>query len=94
MTDYTSLQRTIDARHGKAIDSDAKPKVMSLGRCVVERDGPGYVVMFPDGSVKVFMAYAKASEAIKKYYAKRTPKDAIGVGEIVSYDGSITKVTI
>jgi hypothetical protein len=70
-----------------------KPTVANLGICVIERDGKAFLVMFPDGSVRGFSDYSVAVNQISKYFAKHTPKDAIGVGQFVSYDGSIvTKV--
>lgn len=71
-----------------------KPKVEVIGTCVIERDGDGFLVMFCDGSVRPFTDYVRAVKSISKYFAKHTPKDAIGVGQIVYYDGSTaTKVS-
>ncbi len=71
-----------------------KPKVKSLGTCVIERNGKDFLVMFANGSVKSFPEYLAAVKSISKYFAKHTPKDTIGVGQMTSYDGSIeTKVT-
>ena len=72
----------------------AAPKIANLGNCVIESNQGEFLVMFADGNVRRFAGYATACHAISRYFAKHTPKDAIGVGQIVSYDGSITTKAI
>ncbi len=76
--------------HTHCVTPAPAPPVVNLGNCVVERDSTGFLVMFANGDVQAFRTYTKAQKAINEYFAKRTPKDAIGVGQMVSYDGSIT----
>jgi hypothetical protein len=71
-----------------------KPKVKNLGTCVVERGGAGFLVMFADGSVRGFVSLVKAYEAISKFFARKTPSDSIGVGQITTYDGSTSAAVV
>lgn len=71
-----------------------RPKVQYLGTAVIEQDGQGRLVMLPDGAVSGYLDHSAAISAIKKYFRKVTPKDAIGVGEIASFDGSLSAVTV
>ena len=65
-----------------------KPKVEMTGQITVEKDGGAILVGFPDGGVKAFVRRANATRAIKRYFERHTPKNAIGVGQVVSYDGT------
>jgi hypothetical protein len=59
-----------------------KPAVQKQGMCVVERDGDGFLVMFPDGNLQGAMTKAQAEKACSQWFKQHVDADSIGVGTI------------
>lgn len=62
----------------------AKPeiKIQKQGTCIVERDGPVFMVMTPDGCISG-APHRKAAEKLCRDYFKRTvAAGSAGIGQI------------
>lgn len=59
-----------------------KPKVVYQGMIVAERDGQGFLMMFPDGKIEFAVDRQTAEKKATKWMQKNLDKEAIGVGKI------------
>lgn len=52
-----------------------------IGKVVVEWDGAGFFVMFPDGDVRTYATAARVERAARKWFEKNTTKASVGTIE-------------
>ena len=71
MTDDQKADRDMLAAH-----------VATQGKCVVEKDGRGYLVMFPDGVIEYAPSRDAAEKRCKRWFRENLESTDIGIGEI------------
>lgn len=59
-----------------------KPKTQALGQVTVERDGPGYVYLLPDGTTGAGTRQ-QVERAVQRWAAAHTEPDAVSELQIV-----------
>jgi hypothetical protein len=59
-----------------------KPAVEWQGKVVIEADGDGFLIMFPDGEIVGASTRTKAEAKARQWFKEHVGKSAIGVGEI------------
>ena len=57
-----------------------KPRIQSQGKIVMELDGPGWLMMTPDGEVTHQPNKASAEKAAKEWFSEHCPVDPSGIG--------------
>lgn len=60
----------------------AEYKKADQGTVVIERDGRGYLMMFPDGTVESARSRKAAEHKARKWFYQHLPEKAIGIGTI------------
>ncbi len=56
--------------------------IQSQGKVIIEPDGDGFLILFPDGEVQGAATKQRANTKIKHWFRDNVRHDAIGVGMI------------
>lgn len=59
-----------------------KPQVQQQGKCVIQRDGKEFLVMFPNGDIQQAKTPAVAERICKRWFRDNNEPDKIGIGII------------